>query len=362
MFLALVVTPELRQFLARARGGAVRLIKVCIQDEQLVLGAYREPEQSWDQDYDHFLLPLLDERAPCYLLYRLDSQNALGYEWIFISWSPEDSPVKQKMLYAATRATVKKEFGGGHVKYELFGTAEEDVCLLGYQRHVSSCSGPAPLTPAEQELQRIKITEVRGQRVKTEISVESKHQTLQGLAFPLQETARQALQQLAQKRVNYIQLRLDVEKETIELVHCNPTETRDLPSRVPKDTPRYHFFLYKHSHEGDYLESVGMKLICVSAVDSLSECFIPAARLEIDDGDELTEQFLYDEVHPKQHAHKQAFAKPRGPAGKRGHNWRRTRVLLEVCLSSRFTFRPSDASMMFATETLVIYLTNLILM
>lgn len=42
-------------------------------------------------------------------------------------------------------------------------------------------------------------------------------------------------------------------------------------------------------------------------------------QLEIDDGDELTEDFLYDEVHPKQHAHKQAFAKPRGPAGKRGH-------------------------------------------
>lgn len=42
-------------------------------------------------------------------------------------------------------------------------------------------------------------------------------------------------------------------------------------------------------------------------------------QLEIDDGDELTEEFLYDEVHPKQYAHKQAFAKPRGPAGKRGH-------------------------------------------
>lgn len=55
--------------------------------------------------------------------------------------------------------------------------------------------------------------------------------------------------------------RLDVEKETIELVHSNPTETRDLPCRVPRDTPRYHFFLYKHSHEGDYLESVGMILI-----------------------------------------------------------------------------------------------------
>lgn len=51
--------------------------------------------------------------------------------------------------------------------------------------------------------------------------------------------------------------RLDVERETIELVHTNPTDTRDLSRRIPTDTPRYHFFLYKHSHEGDPLESIG---------------------------------------------------------------------------------------------------------
>lgn len=41
-------------------------------------------------------------------------------------------------------------------------------------------------------------------------------------------------------------------------------------------------------------------------------------QIEIDDGAELTAEFLYDEVHPKQHAFKQAFAKPKGPVGKRG--------------------------------------------
>ena len=58
-----------------------------------MLGAYREVEKSWDQDYDRVLLPLLDELEPCYILYRLDTQNAQGYEWIFISWSPDQSPV-----------------------------------------------------------------------------------------------------------------------------------------------------------------------------------------------------------------------------------------------------------------------------
>lgn len=43
-------------------------------------------------------------------------------------------------------------------------------------------------------------------QVNTEISVDCMHQTLQGLAFPLQESAKRALQQLAQRHVNYVQL------------------------------------------------------------------------------------------------------------------------------------------------------------
>ncbi|XP_071900637.1 twinfilin-2 isoform X3 [Anas platyrhynchos] len=335
--------------------------------EQLVLGAHKELSRRWDMDYDAFVLPLLDEQQPCYVLYRLDSQNAQGYEWLFISWSPDNSPVRLKMLYAATRATVKKEFGGGHIKDEMFGTVKEDVSLSGYQKHVSSCSAPAPLTAAEQELQQIRINEgkvaqdlpslaasrdmmVGGccccpslveypgpDEVKTEISVESKHQTLQGLAFPLQPDAQQAIQALKQKKINYIQLKLDLERETIDLVHTSPTEIADLPKRIPQDSARYHFFLYKHSHEGDYLESVvfiysmpGYKCSikermlyssCKSRLlDTVEQdfCLEIAKKIEIDDGAELTAEFLYDEVHPKQHAFKQAFAKPKGPVGKRG--------------------------------------------
>ncbi|XP_054832270.1 twinfilin-2 [Eublepharis macularius] len=325
-------TTELKDFFAKARNGSIRLIKIVIEDEQLVLGAYKELSRRWDKDYDSFVLPLLDELQPCYILYRLDTQNAQGYEWLFISWSPDNSPVRLKMLYAATRATVKKEFGGGHIKDELFGTVKEDISFSGYQKHVSSCSAPAPLTAAEQELQQIRINEV-----KTEISVESKHQTLQGLAFPLQPEAQQAIQLLKQKKINYIQLKLDLERETIDLVHTHATEIADLPKRIPQDSARYHFFLYKHSYEGDYLESVvfiysmpGYKCSikermlyssCKSRLlDSVEQdfCLEVAKKIEIDDGAELTAEFLYDEVHPKQHAFKQAFAKPKGPVGKRG--------------------------------------------
>ncbi|XP_061147427.1 uncharacterized protein LOC133162319 isoform X4 [Syngnathus typhle] len=314
----------------------------------LMLESCGQPVESWDKDYDHFLLPLLTPQQPCYILYRLDSQNTLGYEWIFIAWSPDQSPVRQKMVYAATRATLKKEFGGGHIKDELFGTMEDDVCFQGYLRHMTSSCSPAPLTAAEQELQRIRVTEdkvvwderrrigIPRARVPVEFGIDKR--VSQGLAFPLQEEAKRALQQLKQKRINYIQLRLDVEKETIELVHTKPTETRELPYRIPTDSPRYHFFNFKHSHQGrtqealvfiysmpGYTCSIKERMLYSSCKNRLLEevekdyQLEVTKKMEIDSGDSLTEDFLYEEVHPMEHALKQAFAKPRGPGGKKGN-------------------------------------------
>ncbi|XP_072238254.1 twinfilin-2-like [Leuresthes tenuis] len=326
-------TSELKDFLARARGGSIRIMKIVIRNEELVLDSCREPAQSWDKDYDQFLLPLLTPQEPCYILYRLDSQNAQGYEWIFVAWSPDQSPVRQKMMYAATRATLKKEFGGGHIKDEMFGTVEDDLCFQGYLRHTSSCSSPAPLTAAELELQRIKVTEVT-----MEFGLDKRAQTLQGLAFPLQEEAKRALQQLKQRRINYIQLRLDIEKETIELVHTKPTETHELPFRIPTDSPRYHFFVFKHSHQGQQQEALVFIYSMPGYTCSIKERMLYSScknrlldeverdyqlevtkKMEIDSGDGLTEDFLYEEVHPMEHTLKQAFAKPRGPGGKRGN-------------------------------------------
>lgn len=40
------------------------------------------------------------------------------------NFSSFSQQVRHKMLYAATRATLKKEFGGGHIKEEIFATVK----------------------------------------------------------------------------------------------------------------------------------------------------------------------------------------------------------------------------------------------
>ncbi|NXW09887.1 TWF1 protein, partial [Fregetta grallaria] len=171
-------------------------------------------------------------------------------------------------------------------------------------------------------------------QVQTDVGVDTKHQTLQGVAFPIAKEAIQALEKLKNKKLNY---QIDMKNETIILANTLHTELKDLPNRIPKDAARYHFFLYKHAHEGDYLESIVFIYSMPGYTCSIRErmlyssCKSPLLeiverqlwmqiirKIEIDNGDELTADFLYEEVHPKQHAHKQSFAKPRGPAGKRG--------------------------------------------
>ncbi|KAK6318413.1 hypothetical protein J4Q44_G00117040 [Coregonus suidteri] len=324
---------DLKDVFASARSGdQYRLLKIVIEDEQLALGVTRQASKTWDQEYDSLVLPLLEDHLPSYILYRLDSSNNQGYEWIFLAWSPDHSPVRHKMLYAATRATVKKEFGGGLIKDEVFGTTKEDMSLKGYKKYLVAEAAPLPLTAAEEELRRIKLSEVQ-----TDISVDTKQQTLQGVAFPIHGDAVEALERFRDKRVNYVQLEIDFAKELIRLSNTEPTEVKDLPKRIPTESARYHFFRYKHSHEGDYLESTVFIYSMPGYKCSIKErmlyssCKNPLVdmvennmqidilkKLEIDNGDELTGDFLYEEVHPKQHAHKQAFAKPKGPAGKRG--------------------------------------------
>lgn len=75
------------------------------------------------------------------------------------------------------------------------------MSFTGYRAHIVSQSAPAPLTFAEEELKLIKKTESNHH-----INVDTKHQTVQGLHFPLTDEARQKLDEIRQGSINYVQL------------------------------------------------------------------------------------------------------------------------------------------------------------
>jgi len=316
----------LKSVLSTIQDDGTRLLKVGIENEELVCLLKKEANGSWEDDFDSCVLSVLEDKQPCYLFYRMDTKNNQGFEWLFIAYSPDHSEVRQKMLYAGTRTTMKIEFGGGHISDEIFGTEKTDVSLSGYKKHTASKAADDPMTMAEIELQ-----EVKQQHLHTAATV-GKASTLPGVSFPMDEDAIQALVAIASKSISYVQLSIDVEKEIINLKEQSEVTTSELASKVPSDSARYHFFLYKHTHEGDYLESIvfiySMPGYSVSVKERMlySSCKATllggcedvlkmevTKKLEISEGSELTEEFLYEELHPQKNLHRPKFDKPKPP-------------------------------------------------
>ena len=96
----------------------------------------------------------------------MDEKEGEAFKWLMISWSPDSASIRNKMLYASTKATLKKEFGSGQIKDDLYGNIKEDISFKGYQKHVVSAAAPGPMS--REELER---EEVRAQ-TNTEISVD----------------------------------------------------------------------------------------------------------------------------------------------------------------------------------------------
>ena len=144
----------------------------------------------------------LDADQPSFILYRLDEKDTSdSFLWILLSWSPDNAHTRQKMLYASTKATFKKEFGAGQIKDEYYANLMEEITLAGYKRHLAVEAAPGPLSRQEEEMKEIKESESR-----VEISVNTKHNTLSALAFPFKEEALESLGTYGGGSCDYVQL------------------------------------------------------------------------------------------------------------------------------------------------------------
>ncbi|KAL1116846.1 hypothetical protein AAG570_005316 [Ranatra chinensis] len=258
-------------------------------------------------------------------MYRLDAKNETGgYSWLLISWSPDDSPIRQKMLYASTKATLKHEFGRGQIKEELHATTPEEVVLSGLMKQRSAAGTPAPLTPREEELSDLSAGLV---------SATCGSQLLGSVAIPLVEAAVRALQALkTDSQHNYVKLKIDIPAEQIVLDSSEMVPVAALGSKVPKDSARYHLFRFDYTHEGRPHQAIMFIYSMPGYSCPVKERMLYSAskgpfletleqklslkvdkKLEIESGEDLSYEYLYEELHPKTTLPRPRFEKPKGP-------------------------------------------------
>jgi twinfilin-like protein len=278
----------------------------------------------------------LAEDKPCYIFFRLDERNAhQNYLWVFMSYTPDSANVKDKMLYAATKATVRKAFQSGVIVDDIAATAKDELSFVGYKHHLDSQNAAPPLSQAELALKELNESEDH-----IDIGTTTRHSHLHGVAFPIDQDALQALKQLGSKELCYVRLAVDVSKERIYLDFKDGSMTADQLATDNSDGfPRYHFFLFKHSYEGDYQESIVFIYSCPGFKSSIKErmlyssCKEPlisviedslhipiAKKIEMESVKDLSEAYIMEEVHPSQQAYRPKFMKPPGPGRRRSRS------------------------------------------
>eukprot|EP00124_Ichthyophonus_hoferi_P003288 Ihof_evm5s277 gene=Ihof_evmTU5s277 len=229
------------------------------------------------------------------------------------------------MLYASTRATLKKEFGSEFFTDELFGTEKSDVSLAGYNRHVASENAPAPLSYEEEQMAEAKKAEA------AEVAREKPNHVIGGLAFSLEETAIKAIEDLKAGIYQYVQLRIDTTNEIIRLTYADSTDTHHMGEKLPNNHPSYHLIAYPHTQDGEMQRPFFFIYSCPANVCSVKERMLYSScknhvvaeaeglgvkfikKMEVDEADDVTHQVFHELIYPPPKEVKKVHLRPRAP-------------------------------------------------
>jgi len=300
------ITPseELKDVFSNAEPGT-RAIRVVIKNEQMIPEGSIPASGTWEEDYQ--ISQWLNPASPCYILYRLDSKTAETFDWIIISYVPDDSKVREKMLYAASRATLTKVLGDNKFVDSLYGSITDELTLDSVKNHKKVMT--LPLTLREKEMKELNRSESEN-----DISITTRYTVAPSVAFPFSEETQEAFQKFKNNELTYIQLKVN---ESVELTESNNefTKIEQIRSRLPAESPCFIFLKFPHDFKGVQVTSqifiyscpdkskVKEKMTYSSARNTVvnyveSDYSIKLdKRIEISHESDLDEQSVIDDLH-----------------------------------------------------------------
>ncbi|KAJ7047287.1 hypothetical protein C8F04DRAFT_1449 [Mycena alexandri] len=229
-----------------------RFIKVSIQNESLVHDLSVPARGSLQED----LVQLQDsdeiiqENMPAYLLTKLDDPPA---EWLIIYFVPDTAKVRDKMLYASSRASLLKSLGSTLFSDSIFATSKADLTPEAYAAHRRHILAPKPLSASEQEMADVRAAErqagglsaYQGSRARTT-------HIGQTIGMPWSPDLEEAVKGLAESDDSALVVAtIDLPSETLVLHSTSPTVAADVGGCLPPDGACYAFFAWKHASQRD---------------------------------------------------------------------------------------------------------------
>ncbi|KAF7353635.1 Protein tyrosine kinase [Mycena venus] len=226
-----------------------RFIKVSIQNEESLvhdlsvpIGGSLQEDLAQLQNSDE----IIQENTPAYLLTKLDDPPA---EWLVIYYVPDTAKVRDKMLYASSRASLLKSLGSTLFSDSIFATSKADLTPEAYAAHRKHVMAPKPLSASEQEMADVRAAErqagglsvYQGSRARTTHIGKT-------IGMPWAADLEDAVKDLSEGDDSVLVVAtIDMASETLVLHSTSPTAAGDVGASLPPDGASYAFFAWKHA-------------------------------------------------------------------------------------------------------------------
>jgi len=200
------------------------------------------------KDYDS-MKDLAGDQESSYFLFRIAGPT----NWILISYVPEANvKVQEKMLYAATKNTLKNKLGQQWFAEEIHLTSPEE---LTYTYYVKSKEPINSLSEFEQLRIKLNAAEEaeRTDRSKDFTTAPGAAEKIGGyhhVLIPLSENAKSEINRYKSGGVNFVELAINAKAETIEVSQAKSVMPSELARAINNVEPRFYIYNYNRAIGG----------------------------------------------------------------------------------------------------------------
>jgi len=233
----LEVDEELDSTFKRAlEGDSVGVIQVQVKAERFKLSSSHSPSGSTSSDFD-FIGSVASEDEASYFLIKLKSK-----EWLLVTYVPDSVAVKDKMVYASAKGTLKDKFGHAFVTDEFHATSKDELLY----EHFKGTQKPSDARSAF-EIEREKVLEEEDEAREEIVQKMAKVSTsgfggYHSVTIPLSTSAKSALDRLKSGEVNFVALAVDESQSSIICGDSKNVDVSNISREMHTAEPR--FYLY----------------------------------------------------------------------------------------------------------------------
>jgi len=263
---------------------------------------------------------VLEARKPCYVLTKTEEKD----RWMCVFYVPDDSPVRDRMVYASSLSALKLGLGAAKFGQDFTIRDAKECSPTAYEESKKKVADEDLLTMEEK----------MGLRSESYVSMSTDTVKMSGMSdMPLKtsDDAGAAITAVAEGKASGVVLSLDPATEVMGVAASGELDIPAIVRNFPASQPRYAVFRFAHAHPETKEESAPIVFVyycpdvagprlkmfyssCKSMAVKTTEKFGVTInkQLEVSMSSELSAAAVLDELYPKKTVSK-AFAKPAKP-------------------------------------------------